>query len=320
MEFQPVVYEHAAALIGRTPWEVSRDAELLYTAHAEAHRTYHHRPITVGMDIYNVEAEAYGAEIGRPGGTEVPAVAHPPFASVEELLALPPLGSERLGRFSLLIEAGRRLTRDFPEADIRIPLSGPFSIASALIGFESLLCEVVTDPDPVREALLHLARGQRVVCEAVCAAGIGITLFESAATPPLLSPALFQSIVLPALMQLVSDVSGAMKSPAPCIIGGNTAPILDALLATGTKYVICPFETDQPAFMRQLWKRTDVRVRVNMNARPLVTGPWEAIQNEANRVLALAHGRENTCIGPGALPYEALPEYVKRVREYLAER
>jgi hypothetical protein len=36
MDISPSVYEHAAALIGRTPWEVSRDPELLYAAHAEA--------------------------------------------------------------------------------------------------------------------------------------------------------------------------------------------------------------------------------------------------------------------------------------------
>jgi len=31
--FTPVVYEHAARFVGRTPWEVSRDAELLFEGH-----------------------------------------------------------------------------------------------------------------------------------------------------------------------------------------------------------------------------------------------------------------------------------------------
>jgi hypothetical protein len=30
--FSPSVYEHCALLIGRTPWDVSRDGELLYQA------------------------------------------------------------------------------------------------------------------------------------------------------------------------------------------------------------------------------------------------------------------------------------------------
>ena len=40
MDFSPSVYEHAAFLIDRTPWDVSRDADLLFEAHAEAFRRY----------------------------------------------------------------------------------------------------------------------------------------------------------------------------------------------------------------------------------------------------------------------------------------
>jgi len=56
--FSPSVYGHCALLIGRTPWDVSRDGELLYQAQAEAYRRYEHRPVVVGVDIYNLEAEA----------------------------------------------------------------------------------------------------------------------------------------------------------------------------------------------------------------------------------------------------------------------
>ena len=82
MQFAPSVYEHAARLIGRTPWEVSRDARLLYEGHAEAFRRYRHAPVVVGVDIYNLEAEAYGAAVARPEGTGIPAVSEHPFQSV----------------------------------------------------------------------------------------------------------------------------------------------------------------------------------------------------------------------------------------------
>ena len=49
MNFSPVVYEHAAKLINKTPWEVSRNGELLFQAHYEAYQTYHHVPIVVGI-------------------------------------------------------------------------------------------------------------------------------------------------------------------------------------------------------------------------------------------------------------------------------
>ncbi len=66
IDLTSAVYEHAAALIGKTPVQVCRDAELLFQAHAEAFRVYDHAPVVVGIDIYNLEAEAYGATRDEP--------------------------------------------------------------------------------------------------------------------------------------------------------------------------------------------------------------------------------------------------------------
>lgn len=68
MDCAPAVYEHAAFLLGLSPWEVSRSAELTYRAHAAAYKHYHHAPIVVSIDIYNLEAEAYGAKVAQPRG------------------------------------------------------------------------------------------------------------------------------------------------------------------------------------------------------------------------------------------------------------
>jgi len=67
MELSPSIYEHAAAVISRTPWETSRDEELLFAAHAAAYRLYRHTPIMPGIDIYNLEADrVIGLVKGRP--------------------------------------------------------------------------------------------------------------------------------------------------------------------------------------------------------------------------------------------------------------
>ncbi len=58
IEVSPSVYEHAAQILGRTPWEVSRDCDLIYQAHAAAYEFYRHTPIMPGIDIYNLEPEA----------------------------------------------------------------------------------------------------------------------------------------------------------------------------------------------------------------------------------------------------------------------
>ena len=202
MELSPSIYEHAAAIIGRTPWEASRDEELLFAAHAAAYRLYRHAPIMPGIDIYNLEAEAYGGVVQRPGGLGIPAIPRPICQSAADLNRLKPLDPHADGRIPMALRVAARLAREFPEAQVRVPVSGPFSIASSLVGFERLLCDVATDPDAVAAALLHLVDGQVAFAEEIKRQGIDVAFFESAACPPLLSPAMFRRVELPALRRL----------------------------------------------------------------------------------------------------------------------
>jgi uroporphyrinogen decarboxylase len=314
MDFSPSVYEHAALLIGRTPWEVSRDADLLCQAHAEAFRCYAHIPIVVGIDIYNLEAEAYGGLVRQPHGTGVPAVGPPICSSVHELARLPPFDPAAAGRIPMVIEVADRLAHQFPDAHVRVPLSGPFSIAANLVGFQRLLCDAVSEPAATAAALEHLVEGQVAFCEAICRRGLDLAFFESAAAPPLLSPRMFRTVELPALRSIIHRTSQVVGHPVPCVIGGDTTPIIEAILETGTGQVVCPIETDQQAFLRKIWDRTDVRVRVNTSAEVMVRGTHDELRAEFDRIVRLTAGRNNVCLGTGALPYETPPENVLRLK------
>ena len=320
MDFVPAVYEHAARFVGERPWTVSRDGELLARAHAEAWRCYRHAPVVVGIDIYNLEAEAYGAEIAEPEGDGLPAVVRHPCGSLEDLAALAPFDPTSARRIPMVIDAARRVREACPGADVRVPVSGPFSIAVSLMGFEPLLCEVLTRPDAARGALEHLARGGGVLCEAVRDAGLDIAFFESAASPPLLSPDLFRTVELPALREILGRAAEIMGHPVPCIIGGDTAPILEDILSTGTGYVICPSETDQAAFLDAMKSHPEVTVRASMPPEVLAAGPPEAIRAGIDRLIKLVDGRPNTCLGAGVVPYEAPPENVLLARDYAAAK
>ncbi|MBN2474679.1 MAG: hypothetical protein JXB62_08725 [Pirellulales bacterium] len=319
MDFSPSVYEHAAFLIGRTPWEVSRDAELLFSAHAEAFRRYRHTPVVVGIDIYNLEAEAYGGVVDRPHGTGIPAIGRPICAAVDDLTEREPFDPHLAGRIAMVIDVAARLARQFPEADVRVPLSGPFSIASNLVGFESLLCDVLTRPEAVAAALEHLVEGQLRFCRAIHEVGLDIAFFESAAAPPLLSPGMFRAVELPVLRSIIDRTAAIVGHPVPCIIGGDTTPILDAMLETGTGYVICPIETDQEAFIRKIWRRQDIRVRINTSSEVMVRGDRDELRAEFERIRDLSADRGNICLGTGALPYETPSENVLWLKSLCAE-
>jgi len=320
VEFSPSVYEHAARVIGKSPWQVSRDVRLLSRGNIEAFRLYRHRPVVVGIDIYNLEAEAYGAPVERPSGNGIPAISKHPLSTTRELVNLEPFNPKKDGRIPMVIEAAKRVAREYPEADVRVPLAGPFSIAANLMGFESLLYAVWNDPDSVIEALRHLVVGQLGLCEEIVRNGLDIAFFESAAAPPLLSPAQFRQIELPALKEIMERTGAVVGHPVPCIIGGNTAPILDAILETGTGYVCCPAETDQRLFMEKMKVHPDVMVRINMDPRGITSGNHADVEKEVDRVLALADNRANVCIGTGCLPFEADPKVVLYAKEYILSR
>jgi len=317
IDFMPSVYEHAAAIIKRTPWEVSRDPELMYLAHKEAHNLYGHTPITVGIDIYNLEAEAYGCQIQQPDGNGIPAITDNIFSSIEHACNIQPFNPVTAGRIPLVMEAGQALAREFPRAKVAIPVSGPFSIAVSLRGLEGLLTDLVIAPEQVRHFLSILVEGQVRFCQAIAGAGLDVVLFESAAAPPLLSPEQFRDIEFPELQKLLAGVAQKIGQRIPCVIGGNTTAILKYILMTGTSFVICPAEADRESFLRELGDRSDVRVRINLNPDIVVNGSRDQIIAAVDEVVRLAEGRENLLLGTGALPYETPPENVLLIKEYV---
>lgn len=330
ISFTPVVYEHAAAFLGLSPGKVSRDPELMARAHAEAYLTYGHQPITVGIDVYTIEAEAYGAKVLDPGGKEVPVIGTPCVESAGDILALGRWDPASGSRFGLAFEAAGMLRSRFPGADIRIPASGPFSIASSLLGLENLLCECLVDPDSVGRALEFLAAGQIEVLRQAAARGFPVVMFESAATPPLLSPELFHVLELPAL-RMIAEAAGSIivdgesvpRRPS-FVLGGDTEPILESMLSLDPGFLICPAETDQTAFMNRMATRPDVGVRMNMEVSRLMASDEEEARAEVSRVARLACSDSRTsgrraCIGTGVLPVDADPARILRLGTFVLE-
>jgi len=312
------VYEHAARIIHRSPWEVSRDPDLLFAAQHETYLLYRHAPVVVGTDIYNLEAEAYGCTVSRPGGNAVPSISGPIFRTIDEALGIKPLDSLRGGRLAMVLTVARKLKAAHPEADVRLPVSGPFSVAQGLLGLEELVIAALADPEKTTEFLHQLAIGQLRFVEAIEAAGVGIAFFESAAAPPLLSPDLFRDVVLLPLRSVMTGAAIILGHPIPCIIGGDTLSLIPHMLETGTDFLICPAETDRVAFLKAMEARPDVKVRVNLSPSVYTQGSRAQIAAEVDAVVALAAGRPNVLLGTGCIPYETDPDSILFLRECAA--
>ena len=317
--FTPVIYEHAARFVGRTPWEVSRDADLIFEGHRRAFLEYHHQVIAVGIDIYNLEAEAYGAKVEQCEGDAIPAIHQPLWSSLDDGLKVKPFDPEHDGRVAMLIHVGRRLKREFPEADVRIPVAGPFSIAFNLRGISNLCEEVITRPEDAAAMLLRLAENQSVLCRAIAKSGLDVAFFESAAAPPILSPRQFRDVELPALKRAMAVAAECIGHPVPCIMGGNTFPILDDILSTGTNYLACNVETNQAAFVERVSRtHPHIKLRVNLDPGVVACPEPERIYRGIDRVLEIVGGRAGCVMGTGAMPFETPLENIRLIREYIA--
>lgn len=304
--FEAVSYDHAAALLGVTPWEMSRDSDLLARGHQLVIEAYRLNHCVVAVDLYNIEAEAYGLEIAKPAGNGMPSPTHPGWDDVSMLANLQ-LDFNR-GRIPLLLQAASQLQAACPAVRVGLPMAGPFTIACHFLGLENMVCELFSEPEDTVAAMQTIVANQILLGQEYERQGFSVSIFESSVTPPLLSPDLFIDHIAPLLTEIVTALSG----PVQLIIGGNTLPILQPMVDTGADYLICPVETNQEAFLQALAGNLKPAVRVNMDPSVFLPGRLQDALREKERVMSLVERFGAATIG-ALLPFEADPDIVRAV-------
>jgi uroporphyrinogen-III decarboxylase len=291
----------------------------LARAHIAAYATYGHEPIVVGIDVYNVEAEAYGAELVMGGLDELPHLAGPIVRGPCDIKALPAFDPEITGRMPVLLRAAQVVREACPHAELCVPMCGPVTLAAQLMGIETLLCAAYEEPFAVQAVLRRLANAQLSWYAAIRRLGLRAVVFESAASPPLFSPHLFRQIVAPTLRAMLQAMRELGGEQMPLVMGGDMAEVAETLLPMPVRAVICPAETDQTRFLRVLAARKDVSVRVNMRAGLIASPTWAPIQTELDRVMLLARTGGRSIIGTGVVPYHTSPDNIRRAQAYVAD-
>ena len=84
--FVPAIYEHKGALIGKSPSEICRNPEYLYRGLLKELETYDPDMLVMGIDVYNVEAEALGCKVVYfPDSNDCPGIVQPLIDSPADL-------------------------------------------------------------------------------------------------------------------------------------------------------------------------------------------------------------------------------------------
>lgn len=326
------MYEHKAALIGQSPAAVSTSSDLLVAALKAEEELYQADFITVGVDVYNVEAEALGAVPSITNRTSCPEIREPLWSLDALPSEMEPPPVPHAGRFTLLLEAAGRfrdhLWRSHAQSgrrpQVRVAASGPVSMAAKLVGAEDLLVGLITG-EPAVSRLLELTT---TICErwitVIRNAGHDAIIFDSSAAPPLVSPMLYATVVAPLHARLMRALELLGQGERPLIVGGDTSPIVGRLCAAGTNSIICDYAAPAEPFAAGLSiLPTDLKgrmiVRCNYDPRNVtINVAGSTVEGFLARLQALDRVGATPVIGTGIVSYDLDPKALIATRDAIA--
>lgn len=305
--FLPAIYEHKAAFIGSTPSAISRDADLLTKALLAEFEAVGPDALAVGVDVYNLEAETVGCAVSFYEGddTSIPGIKPGNHViKVGDDLSNAPLPNPlKDGRMPINITAAANARRELGDDYwIRGAISGPFSLAISLVGAEDLFLACLDEPEWVEEVLAYSGRIIKEFSKGYIDVGAELIIFDSQASPELLSPTMYEEIVLPITQDFMKWAAENGVRDVPLIIGGNTTPIAEILAQSGANNLLCDFTSDFDEWA-DICQEHGLSFRRNISPRLIETGTPEEVYETAAREIARGKDIPGFILGTAVVPF-----------------
>jgi uroporphyrinogen decarboxylase len=321
--FLPAIYEHKGWFIGETPSAVARDAHLLTKALQAEYERVQPDALIVGIDVYNVEAEAIGCSVSYYEGndTSVPAIGSTGavFHGTEDVASLRMPDPQKDGRMPLNLEAARAIVKVLgKEIPIRGAVSGPFSLAAHLAGPGRFFLLTMTQPDLVKDLLKFASEVIKIYGKAFIELGCGVVVFDSHASPDLLPPQMYHELVLPPTRGIIKHFQDLGLQHVPLIIGGNTTKILDSYLETGANNILCDTKADPREFLGKCAKARRA-FRRNVDSTDFLQVNSDDAYDRALKSLQESGGYPGFILGTAVLPYGTPLSHLSAMREAIQE-
>ncbi|MEN6606583.1 MAG: uroporphyrinogen decarboxylase family protein [Bryobacteraceae bacterium] len=319
--FVPAIYEHKGALVGKSPSEICRNSDYLYAGLMKELEIYDPDMLVVGIDVYNVEAEALGCPVVYFEDTnDVPGITDPIIENRSGLAKLGIPDPDQDGRMPVYLDAAGRLGKEIGDKVIvRGAVTGPYSMAAELVGAEKFVLLTVEDPEFASEVIEFCARVTVEFSKAFLKRGVEPIIFDSRATPTLASPRVVRSLLMPVYRDYVlPELKAAGGRFLPLIIGGNTTSVIDDLIATGATQ----FLSDRPANLKKWCEKAlaaRVPVRANVDAILVNRGPVSEIRRQAVEILREFRDHPGFLLGCGVVAFDGTPEWVRAIHEVIKE-
>jgi uroporphyrinogen decarboxylase len=324
----PFMYDLAAIAVEIRLLDYYTDAQSLARAQLALHDMVGQDVISVGADNYYI-AEGFGCEATRRDD-ELPALEKPAVASLSDVydLAVPDPGTQ--GRMPVMIEAIRIVRRAVGDrVAIRCPGTGPFALASYLIGTQPWLMEVALveagmadeGAEPAIRHALGLAADALIRFGKACwdAGADIIQCGDSLASCNVISPATYARFAMPYQQRVFRAWRECGITGSLLHICGDSTPVLDQYAQTGADLI----EIDNAVDLSVAKQAIDGRAALIGNVHTvneLLRGSPEVVRAAAERCIERAGDRGfilgSGCIVPRRTPIENVRELVRAAHEH----
>ncbi len=201
------------------------------------------------------------------------------------------------------IEVARRVVSELGrDVCVRGAVSGLFSLAISLMGAEALFLATLDDPKFVHELLAYSGQIIKDFGQAYIDVGADVIMFDSQASPDLLSPKMYADYVAPVMRDLISYFHEQGVEHVPLIIGGNTTRLVDVLLSTGANNLLCDFTADWSSWLDKC-RAEDRAVRRNMDPVFIERSDPEQIYEAAVRIVQEGQSYGGFIAGSAVVPF-----------------
>ena len=318
--FCPAIYEHKAKLIGESVARVAQDTDLLVKAVLAEYETYQPDMLTIGVDIYNIEAEAIGAEVLFSEKSDVvPSIKDRILKDVLDVnnLTMPEVSTA--GRIPWLLEASRKVNHVLGKnVLVRGALSGPYSIAAELIGIEPLIMAMMMDQASFVKLIAFTTSFVIAFGKGYIKRGLSLCMFDSQASPPLISPEMFDTFLVPRYQKIAQAFKAVGCDCSELVIGGKTDSVAESMCKTGFDIVLCDYPCNPEPFLTDK-KETMPLVRRNISPVLIEQGDFEGLDGKIADARQLSRQFRNIIIGTGVLSYNVPTENILKVKQMCLE-
>jgi uroporphyrinogen decarboxylase len=321
----PYMYDVAAQHAGIALRTYYTRGDVMARAQLGLHADLQQDVIAVGSDNYYI-AEGFGCDVVYHDN-QLPTLQRPALKDLNEVFELEVPTPETDGRMPVMLEAIRTVKQAVgDEIAIRSPGTGPFALASYLIGSEQWLYEIAMVeagmPEAKEAAIRHalgLATDALVRFGKSClAAGADILhCGDSLASCNVIAPATYQRFVLPYQQEVFAAWKQAGAPASLLHICGNSTPVLSQYAETGADVIEIDNDVDLSEARRLIAGRAAVMGNMH-TVNELWRASRDVARQAANRCLRSGGKRGfvlgSGCIVPRHTPLVNLREMVRAAR------